>query len=88
VGVDQAAGGLRLAQQALAAVGDLRRLVGSDADRLDGQQALDLGVLGQVDDPHRSRAESAQDAVAADRPSARELGGHVRRRLRRFPAAV
>jgi hypothetical protein len=33
VGVDQAAGGLRLAQQALAAVGDLRRLVGDSCAR-------------------------------------------------------
>ena len=44
-----------------------------EADRLDRQRALDEGVEGPVDGPHRAEAEGPRDLVAADR--GRDLAG-------------
>src|SRR5207245_10834173 len=36
------------------------------ADRLNGNHSADDGVLGEIDDPHRTLAELAQDLVAPE----------------------
>src|SRR4029079_6335195 len=64
VGMEEAAGCPGLAQQTVLAVVDL---LGSrdETDGLDGQLAIDLGVLGEVHLPHGPGAQELDDAVAA-----------------------
>ncbi len=69
VGMQEAAGGPGLAQQALLAVVDLLRPA-DEADGLDGELAVDLRIFGEIDLAHRAGAEKPDDAVAADAAAA------------------
>src|SRR5215207_3807326 len=69
--MEQPPGGPGLAQEALLPVLHLLRAA-DQADRLDGQLALDVGVLGEVDLAHGTSPQKIEDAVAADAAAALE----------------
>ncbi len=76
VGVIQCRGGLRFALETAQCLGILRYLVGKE---LQGNETVELDVLGLVDHSHAAAAEFLQDAVMRDGLSD-ELGtsGHWR----------
>jgi hypothetical protein len=65
VRVIQLAGGLGLEEEALAVLVRALRIVGDD-DGLQRHGAVEVRVLGLVDDAHGAAAELAEDLVAAD----------------------
>ena len=76
VGVGEAGEGLGLAQEeGLAVAGAVA--VDLAVHELDGDLAIELGVVGGVDDAHAAGAELVDDEVAAD-PRGRGLAGAVR----------
>src|SRR5262249_28733756 len=65
VGVGQTSGGRRLLIDAPPQIGVLlRRKPEITADRLDGDQAVELGIAGLVDDPHGAAPELRPDHIA------------------------
>jgi hypothetical protein len=81
VGVRQLGQRLGLAQQA----GPVSALTAAGReDQLEGDLAVELGVVGGVDDAHGAGAEAVEEDVAADRRAADELrGGGWKRPSRR-----
>jgi hypothetical protein len=65
VGVREAGEPLRFAQQAEAAAVAAGR-VGLRVEQLEGDRALELGVVGEVDDAHAALSQGALEGVAAD----------------------
>src|SRR6202007_2230525 len=61
----QLARGLRLEHEALLVLGAAGRVFLED-DGLQREQAVEVRILGLVDDAHRAAAELADDAVAPD----------------------
>jgi len=73
VGVGQLPGGLGLADEAMTGLpGLLGGDAGGDGDHLDGDLPLDLGVVGQVNNPHGPFADLAEDLETTKR-----LRGHT-----------
>ena len=74
IGVGEAGHRLGLAQESGGAGGFA--VAGSAAvDELDGDLAVELGVVGGVDDAHAAGAEALEDDVASEQFAARELVG-------------
>ncbi|MBK7827693.1 MAG: hypothetical protein IPJ59_21235 [Nannocystis sp.] len=68
VGVGELGEGLGLAQEA-----ELAGAVRARTQQLERDLAVEVGVEGGVDDPHRAGAEAVEDDVAADHRAALEL---------------
>lgn len=75
VGVAEAGGGARLAEEAFPQSGVVGRL----PDALDGNRAVQAVVMRRVHDAHPALTQPADDAVATD-------GFRLQRRVRRLPS--
>src|SRR5205823_10371320 len=64
-GMVELAGGLRLEHEALLVLGTTSGVL-LQQDRLQGDLAIEVRVVGPVDDAHRAAAELTEDLVASD----------------------